>query len=205
MNFEIIISFISASVVLTLMPGPDIIYVLLQSISNGKKYGIVTALGLVSGILVHTSLVAFGISVFITQTPNLFFLLKIFGAIYMVYLAYLSYNSSEEISVENTVEKKNVWKLYIQGFIMNVVNPKVSIFFLAFFPSFLYSTNQSITTQFYVLGFLFIIQAFIIFSIVSLLAGNFSNYIKLHPKFNSNLKWIKIMVFLGIALFILFS
>ena len=187
------------------MPGPDIIYVLLQSISNGKKYGIVTALGLVSGILIHTSLVAFGISIIIKQSPNLFFILKVFGALYMLYLAYLSYSSNKEISIDNKVEKKNLWNLFKQGFIMNVVNPKVSIFFLAFFPGFLYSTTQSAIIQFYVLGFIFMFQAFVIFSLVSVLAGSFSGYIESHPKFNTNLKWIKIVVFVGIALFILFS
>lgn len=205
MNYEILISFISASVVLTLMPGPDIIYVLLQSISNGKKHGIITALGLVSGVLIHTCLVAFGVSELIKQSENVFLVLKIFGALYMLYLAYTSYFSSKEISIDNKVEKKSLWKLFRQGFIMNVVNPKVSIFFLAFFPGFLYSTTQHIITQFFVLGLIFMLQAFIIFLLVSLLAGNFSNYIKLHPKFNTNLKWIKVLVFLGIALFILFS
>lgn len=191
--------------VLTIMPGPDIIYVLLQSISNGKKYGIVTALGLVSGILIHTSLVAFGVSAIIKQSESIFFILKLLGAIYMFYLAYVSYKSSEEIDLNNSVKKQSLSKLFRQGFIMNVVNPKVSIFFLAFFPGFLYSNNQSTIVQFYVLGGLFIIQAFLIFAMVSILSGYFSSYIQRHPKFNSNLRWIKVFVFVGIALFILFS
>ena len=205
MNYEILISFITASMVLTIMPGPDIIYVLLQSISNGKKYGIVTALGLVSGILIHTSLVAFGVSAIIKQSESIFFILKLLGAIYMFYLAYVSYKSSEEIDLNNSVKKQSLSKLFRQGFIMNVVNPKVSIFFLAFFPGFLYSSTQSTVIQFYALGGLFIIQAFLIFAIVSILSGYFSNYIQQHPKFNSNLRWIKVFVFVGIAIFILFS
>lgn len=205
MNFEILISFVSASVVLTLMPGPDIIYVLLQSISNGKKYGVVTALGLVSGIIIHTSLVAFGVSAIIKQSTSIFFILKLLGAFYMLYLAYLSFKSSEEIDINNTVKRQSLTKLFKQGFVMNVVNPKVSIFFLAFFPGFLYSTTLSTITQFYVLGGIFILQAFAIFSLIALLSGSFSNYIKSHPKFNTNLKWIKVTVFVGIALIILFS
>ncbi|SDW87013.1 Threonine/homoserine/homoserine lactone efflux protein [Lutibacter oricola] len=187
------------------MPGPDIIYVLVQSISNGKKYGIVTALGLVSGILLHTTLVAFGVSAIINQSQYLFLGLKIIGAIYLVYLAYTTFLNSEEIKIGEASPKKGVFKLFKQGFIMNVINPKVSIFFLAFFPGFLYSTTQNTITQFFVLGGIFMVQAFIIFSMVAILSGYFSNYIKTHPKFNSTIKWFKIVVFLGIALFILFS
>jgi len=88
---------------------------------------------------------------------------------------------------------------------MNVLNPKVSIFFLAFFPGFLFSTTQSTVIQFYVLGGLFMLQALLIFSTISLLSGNFSTYLKTHPTFNSKIKWFKILVFIGIAFFILFS
>ena len=190
---------------LTIMPGPDIIYVLVQSITNGKKYGIATSLGLVSGIIIHTTLVAFGVSALIKQSEGLFFIIKLFGALYLVYLAYQSYNASDEILLTSNAEKKGLIKLLKQGFIMNVLNPKVSIFFLAFFPGFLYSSTQSTVIQFYVLGGLFMLQALLIFSIVSLLAGKFAKYLKTHPTLNKKIKWIKIFVFVGIAFFILFS
>jgi threonine/homoserine/homoserine lactone efflux protein len=190
---------------LTIMPGPDIIYVLVQSISNGKKFGIATALGLVSGIIIHTTLVAFGVSAIIKSSEYLFFSIKLFGAFYLLYLAYLTYKSDEEVLLNTKAEKKGLVKLFKQGFIMNVLNPKVSIFFLAFFPGFLYSATQSTIVQFYILGGLFMLQAFIIFSLVSILSGNFAVYLKQHPKFNSNIKWFKIIVFIGIAIFIIFS
>ena len=190
---------------LTIMPGPDIIYVLVQSITNGKKYGIATSLGLVSGIIIHTTLVAFGVSVLIKQSEGLFFIIKLFGALYLLYLAYQSYNASDEILLTSKAEKKGFIKLYKQGFIMNVLNPKVSIFFLAFFPGFLYSSSQSTLLQFYVLGGLFMLQALLIFSTVSILSGNFATYLKTHPTFNTKMKWFKILVFVGIAIFILLS
>jgi threonine/homoserine/homoserine lactone efflux protein len=204
MNYEILGSFLVASMLLTIMPGPDIIYVLVQSMANGKKYGIATSLGLVSGILIHTSLVAFGISALIKQSENIYFAIKLFGALYLLYLAYLTFHSNEEISLNADVEKRSFLNLYKQGFIMNVLNPKVSIFFLAFFPGFLYSSTQNTVVQFYVLGIIFIIQSLIIFSIVSILAGKFSSYLNNHPTFNKKLKWVKISVFVGMAFFILF-
>lgn len=205
MNYEILLSFIGASMLLTIMPGPDIIYVLVQSMTNGKKYGIVTSLGLVSGIIIHTTLVAFGVSALIKQSENIYFSIKLFGAIYLLYLAYLTYKSDEELVLNEKAGRKSLVKLFKQGFIMNVLNPKVSIFFLAFFPGFLYSATQNTVVQFYVLGGLFMLQALLIFSLVSLLSGNFASYLKSHPSFNSKIKWFKIMVFVGIAIFILFS
>jgi threonine/homoserine/homoserine lactone efflux protein len=205
MNYEILLSFIGASMLLTIMPGPDIIYVLVQSMTNGKKYGIVTSLGLVSGIIIHTTLVAFGVSALIKQSENIFFAIKLFGAIYLLYLAYLTYKSDEELVLNEKADRKSLVKLFKQGFFMNVLNPKVSIFFLAFFPGFLYSSSQNTTIQFYVLGGLFMFQALLIFSLVSLLSGNFASYLKTHLTFNSKIKWFKILVFVGIAIFILFS
>ena len=205
MNYEILFSFVGASMLLTVMPGPDIIYVLVQSVTNGKKYGIVTSLGLVTGIIIHTALVAFGVSAIIKQSENVFFAIKLFGALYLFYLAYQTYKSKEELILEGITSKQSLVKLFKQGFIMNVLNPKVSIFFLAFFPGFLYSSTQSTVIQFFILGALFMLQALLIFSMVSVLSGNFSNYLKKHPKFNTKIKWFKIIVFIGIAIFIFFS
>lgn len=205
MNYEILISFIGVSMLLTLMPGPDILYVLMQSISNGKKHGIITALGLVSGIIIHTTLVAFGVSALIKQSENLFFGLKVFGALYLLFLAYKSITEKEVIELEANVSKINSWKHYKRGFIMNVINPKVSIFFLAFFPGFLYSSSQNTVIQFYVLGFIFMAQALLIFSVVSIISGQLSNYLKSHKTFPKNIKWFKVLIFVAIAFFILFS
>lgn len=205
MNYEILISFIGVSMLLTLMPGPDILYVLMQSISNGKKHGIITALGLVSGIIIHTTLVAFGVSALIKQSENLFFGLKVFGALYLLFLAYKSIKEKEVIELGANVAAINSWKLYKRGFIMNVINPKVSIFFLAFFPGFLYSSSQNTIIQFYVLGLIFMVQALLIFSVVSIISGQLSNYLKSHKTFPKNIKWFKVLIFIAIAFFILFS
>lgn len=95
---EQLLPFLTASILLTLAPGPDIIYVLVRSIAYGAKQGIVTALGLVSGIIVHTTLVAFGVSAVIKQSENLFLIIKIFGAVYLLYLAWQVYKSDAKIA-----------------------------------------------------------------------------------------------------------
>ncbi|NQY05266.1 MAG: LysE family translocator [Flavobacteriaceae bacterium] len=204
MEFEVLISFLIASIVLTLSPGPDIIYVLMQSISNGKKYGIMTALGLVTGIIIHTTLVAFGVSALINKSPNLFFAIKLFGSIYMLYLAYKVLRSSSEINLnEDKVPKKTFWGLFKQGFLMNVLNPKVTLFFLSFLSAFLFSDDLSEVTQFYVLGILFMIQAFVIFTTVSYLSGTLSNFFNKSNMAGLILKHVQVVVFVCIAIFIM--
>lgn len=201
---EQVIPFLAASVLLTISPGPDIIYVLVQGMTNGKKFGIATALGLVSGIIIHTSLVAFGVSAVIRESESLFLVIKIFGAAYLFFLAIQVYKSKPGIALgSGKAERKGLFSLYKKGFLMNVLNPKVAIFFLAFFPGFLWEPQGNTLLQFYILGFLFILQAFVIFSMVAILAGKISGYLKRHPYSDLLFKWLQIVVFVGIGIFIL--
>lgn len=202
---ETLFSFALATTILACSPGPDNIFVLTQSIVNGRKFGLATVFGLISGCLVHTTLLAFGVSAIIKQSENLFFAIKLFGAMYLLYLAYKVYKSDANIILSNeSVEKKTTTQLFKQGFIMNVLNPKVSIFFLAFFPGFLFSDSMSTIIQFYVLGLLFMFVSLLIFSTIAFLAGAISEKIKKNKKIGLYLKWMQIVVFVLIAGFLLF-
>ena len=202
---ETLLSFALATSVLSISPGPDNIFVLTQSIVNGRKFGLATVIGLISGCLVHTTLLAFGVSAVIKASEGLYTGIKIFGAVYLLYLAYKVYKTDANIMVsKENAPKKTTNQLFKQGFIMNVLNPKVSIFFLAFFPGFLYSETINTVTQFYVLGFIFMFVSFIVFSLIALLAGSISKKIKSNIKIGLYLKWIQIIVFILIAIFILF-
>lgn len=203
---ETILSFITATALLAISPGPDNIYVLIQSITNGVKYGLATVFGLISGCIIHTTLVAFGVSAIIKKNENIFLALKIFGASYLVFLAYKVYKSSSQIDLaSNNKLQRSTRQLFKQGFIMNVLNPKVSIFFLAFFPAFLFSQELGTVTQFFMLGFIFMAVSLVIFSLIALLAGQISHYLKQNKNIGRVLKWLQIIVFIGIAIFILFS
>ncbi len=204
MDFEILASFVVATSILAISPGPDNIFVLTQSIVHGRTYGIATVLGLMTGCIIHTTLVAFGISAIITKSPLLFLGIKILGAIYLLYLAYKVFRSSPEI-VMNTdnVEKKSTSELFKIGFLMNVLNPKVTIFFMALFPGFLFSDELSSVFQFYILGGLFILTSLIIFSSIAILGGKASEKIQESNLMKQSLKWLQIFVFVGIAVFIL--
>lgn len=193
-----------ATAALAISPGPDNIYVLMQSVANGTKYGLATTAGLISGCIIHTTLLAFGVSLLIKESETLFLIIKLLGALYLLYLAYNVYKSSSVIHLSNDhVPKKSLIQLFKQGFIMNVLNPKVTIFFLAFFPGFLFSETMSTVLQFYTLGFIFMGVSLLIFSTIAVLAGFISDYLKSHKNIGVVLKWLQIVVFIGIAVLIL--
>lgn len=200
---ESIITFLAAAALLAFSPGPDNLYVLTQSIVNGSKSGIATTAGLIAGCIVHTSVVAFGISTLIIGFPPLFMGIKLVGALYLLYLAYKVYKAPSTIDIELKAPKKSYIALFKQGILMNILNPKVTIFFLAFFPGFLWEPQGNIIYQFYILGFLFMIQSFIIFSSIALIAGNVSNVLRTNSKAAIILKWLQIIVFIGIAVYVL--
>lgn len=203
---ETLLSFIIATTVLAISPGPDNIFVLVQSVSNGKKYGLATVFGLISGCLVHTTLLAFGVSAVIKDSEHIYFLIKLFGAIYLLYLAVKVFKSDSAIIItEHKATKRTEIQLFKQGFIMNVLNPKVTIFFLAFFPGFLFSDQLSTITQFYILGLLFMLTSLLIFSSIAILAGSIAAILHKNRNIGYFLKWLQILVFIGIAIFILFS
>lgn len=205
-NYPVLVGFLVASVALAISPGPDNIFVLTQSISNGIKSGLATVAGLVSGCLVHTTLLAFGVSEVIKRSDTLFFVIKLFGALYLLYLAYKIYQSDASILLDKEKSPpKSASKLFRIGFTMNVFNPKVTIFFLAFFPGFLFSEEINTVVQFYALGLIFMATAFVIFGSIAILAGYISNYLTKHPKAGLYLKWLQIIVFLGIAGYLLLS
>ena len=201
---ETLVSFALATAVLAFSPGPDNIFVLTQSIVNGRKFGLATVFGLMTGCIVHTTLVAFGISEIIQRNETLFIGIKLFGVGYLLYLAYQVYKSSSAIVFStNDVAHKTTFQLFKTGFWMNVLNPKVTIFFLAFFPQFLFSTSMPTVLQFYVLGGLFILTSFIVFSFIAFLAGSIAVFIKKNVAAGIFLKWLQIVVFIGISVHIL--
>ena len=201
---ENLIPFSVATFLLALSPGPDNIFVLTQSIAKGKRTGLAIVFGLISGCLVHTTLLAFGVSTIIKQSDTLYLILKIFGALYLFYLAFKVYQSSSTIELSNTNKNpKSYLQLFQQGFIMNVLNPKVTLFFLAFFPGFLFNKQLSTITQFYLLGLLFMLISLLVFASIAFTAGSIADKINQNPKTGLYLKWLQIFVFIGIGCYVL--
>ncbi len=204
MEIELIISFIGTSVLLSFMPGPDNIFVLTQSITNGQKTGIAISIGLSLGVLIHTLGAALGLSIIIQKSALAFSVIKYLGAAYMFYLAYLAIKEKKPsliIQTSKTKNKNNVIPLIRKGFLMNVLNPKVALFFIAFLPQFVTPHGINITIQMIIFGLIFMVQALLVFSLISILSGKLNRYIN-NPKFWNTTKWSKTIVLsiLGLTL-----
>lgn len=200
LSIEILIAFFSASLLLALIPGPDNIFVLTQSIFQGKKSGLIIMLGLCTGLIFHTLSVAFGVAVIFQTSEIAFTILKIIGAMYLLYLAWQIFNAPiEKIDIKNKNITIDYKKLYYRGIIMNISNPKVSIFFLAFLPQF---TNPSLgfaPLQMLLLGALFIFATILIFGLIALLSGSLSKIFNKSGKSQKILNKLASFVFLGLA------
>ncbi|MEM9821441.1 MAG: LysE family translocator [Bacteroidota bacterium] len=204
MEIELIASFLLASVLLTLMPGPDNLFVLTESLTKGHRNGIAISVGLCTGVLIHTLAAATGLSIVIQKSAWAFSIIKYLGAAYLFYLAYQAIKEKEQtLEIQSTakVEQTPLFPLIRKGFLMNVLNPKVSLFFIAFLPQFVSTQGMNITVQMIVLGLIFMIQALIIFSLIALLSGTLTKYVN-NPRFWQITKWTKVGVLsiLGLTL-----
>lgn len=160
-----------ASTLLALSPGPDNIFVLTQSMVKGAKAGVIITLGLCSGLIFHTSAVALGVAVIFQTSLVAFNILKIVGAGYLLYLAYMAFKDASKTTLHVDQKPLSSWAMYRRGVFMNVTNPKVSIFFLAFLPQFTSPQNGSITLQIFTLGAVFMVCALVVFSLIAFLSS----------------------------------
>jgi len=192
--------FVLASSLLALAPGPDNIFVLTQSMVKGSKPGIFVTLGLCTGLIVHTSAVALGVAAIFQTSVTAFNILKFIGAGYLLYLAYLSFRASSKSKLKANKDNFTLGKLYKRGIIMNVTNPKVSIFFLAFLPQFTNPQMGNVTLQVFLLGAIFMICAFIVFSAIALMAGKLGDWFNSSPNAENILNKIAGSIFGLLAL-----
>lgn len=203
MDLANISMFILASFLLCLAPGPDNIYVLTQGITKSKTAAVVTTLGLTSGLIIHTSAAALGISVIFQTSELAFNIVKYVGAAYLLYIAYQAFkyrNEPLDLSVQNS--SNELKKLYVKGFIMNILNPKVSIFFLAFLPQFVNPQMGSIPMQMIILGLIFMALTIIVFSSIGVAANLLSSKLMQKPSIVKymNILTSLVLVSLGIKL-----
>ena len=200
MSFESIAAFIIASAFLSIAPGPDNIFVLTQSALYGKQSGLLVTLGLCTGLIVHTTAVALGIAAIFQTSIIAFTVLKVLGAVYLLYLAWQAFRASASAIESPGSNQRSSGALYRRGIIMNVTNPKVSIFFLAFLPQFASLQNGPIAPQIFLLGSVFIFVTLMIFSAIALLAGVLGGWLHSSPRAQVYLNRIAGTVFGMLAL-----
>jgi len=196
----ILLAFFTASVILALAPGPDNLFVMAQSAQKGRAAGIFVTLGLATGLIGHTVAVAFGLAAVLRASALAFTMLKGIGAAYLLYLAWQAFRAGVAPGSKEELRPLSKAALYRRGIIMNLTNPKVSLFFMAFLPQFADPRHGSMMIQFFQLGGIFIMATVIVFGLISVVAGG------LGKKFSSSALAQKIVnriasaVFIGLAL-----
>ena len=203
LSLETVIAFVLASVILSLVPGPDNIYVMTNSALKGWRVGFYTTLGLCTGLIGHTFLVAIGVSVIFQTSALAFNGLKIVGACYLIYLGWLSLQS-KELNISGTGKDNSNRSYYITGVIMNLTNPKVALFFLVFLPQFVNISKGSVTIQVVLLGLLFILSALCVFSSIAFLGSFLESYLKKSSSVNKNINKLAALVYFALAINLFF-
>lgn len=181
LSLESLLTFFGASLLLGIAPGPDIIFVLTQSAVYGVRAGLATTFGLITGLCFHTAAVALGVAAIFQTSPLAFTMLKCAGAAYLLWLAWLSFKAGASLAhlpQGDAPAFPGCPALYRRGIVMNVTNPKVSLFFLAFLPQFCAPELGDPAWQVLVLGLVFMLATMLVFSVTALLGG------RLAPLFN---------------------
>lgn len=203
LSIETLIAFVTASVVLSLVPGPDNLFVMSHSALKGWRIGFYITLGLCTGLIGHTVLVAIGVSVIFQTSAIAFNGLKIVGACYLLYLAWLSVQN-KELNLGGTDRDSTNRSYYFTGVIMNLTNPKVALFFLVFLPQFVNTSNDNITIQIFLLGLLFILSALCVFTSIAYLASFLEDILKKSKTVNKNLNILAALIYFALAINLFF-
>lgn len=194
-------AFLAASVLLTLAPGPDIIFVATKSLAQGARAGLSVAAGLCTGVLFHVALAAFGVSLILRQSPLAFGVVKTAGTLYLLWLAFQAFRHRNDAFGGDAGGAANArfFRLYRTGAMMSVLNPKVALFFLAFLPQFVPADAPSPWRNLLLLGAVFDAQAFAVFAVVSVCAGTLFKTLRERPSVSKCLNILTALVLTLIA------
>ncbi|HCH27580.1 MULTISPECIES: LysE family translocator [Psychrobacter] len=207
-GIENYLGFVLAAILLNLTPGTDTMYIITRSVSHGSAAGFYSVLGIISGILVHTVFAALGLSIILINSPLAFTIVKYIGASYLCYLGIKMLMSKQPSLLANHLPKSSPsapansiahWQIYKQGVLTNVFNPKVALFFLAFFPQFIDPSYAHSALSFLILGLSFALTGFVWCSCLALLASKFSANLRKNPAIEVLLNKISGVVFIGLG------
>ena len=208
-GIENYLGFVLAAILLNLTPGSDSMYIITRSISQGQTAGFYSVLGIISGILIHTLLAALGLSVLLANSPTAFMIVKYIGASYLCYLGVKMLMSKQQPLIGASLQENgkpssaktlDYWQIYKQGMLTNTFNPKVALFFLAFFPQFINPNYANSMVSFIILGLTFAATGFIWCLCLALLASKFSEKLRENPAIESILNKISGVVFIGLGI-----
>lgn len=202
MGIENFMTFMMTALFFLMIPGIDTVFVLNKSIGQSRRAGVYATFGVNSGVLVHTLFAALGLSILVAKSAVAFDILKYVGAGYLIYLGILQLKNKDNIlsNQEGKQDPKTVKSSFWSGFMTNALNPKVALFFLAFFPQFINPTQLENPVPFILLGLTYGLIGVVWFLILTVFAGLFSKKIQQHPQAGVRLNKISGVVFILMAI-----
>ena len=192
--------FAAAAIALLVIPGPAVLYIVTQSIEHGRTAGLVSMLGIQTGGLVHVLAAALGLSALLMRSATAFEIVKFAGAGYLIFLGLRKLFSRERFETTSERPPRRLDRLYRQGIVVNVLNPKTALFFFAFLPQFVQVDQGSVGLQIAVLGIFFLVLAIISDGMYALAAGTASDWLRGNPRFLRAERWISGTVLVGLGL-----
>lgn len=197
--------FILVGIVLNLTPGADTIYILTRSISQGRKAGIYSVIGITTGGLIHTIMAAFGLSVILAKSAVLFNVIKYLGVGYLCYLGIKMIVEKDNLfdNAEKKLESTDLFKIYRQGLFTNLLNPKVALFFLSLLPQFINTQSASGPIPFLLLGITFMTTGTAWCLVLAYSASMISNTLRNNDKVGKIMQKISGLIFIGLGIKIL--
>jgi threonine/homoserine/homoserine lactone efflux protein len=193
-----IVLFIAASLAVIVAPGPDNIYVLTRGVAQGREVALASAWGMCSGLLFHTMLAAVGLSAILARSAVAFSVVKYAGAVYLIYLGLKALLGKEEFALaEGEAPVASLRSFFIKGLTMNLLNPKVAVFFLAFLPQF--ADTGGAALRLLALGMLFALLSLLVFSAIALFASVLGDRLIGNPRFANTLRWLTGCVLVGLG------
>ena len=192
--------FIAASALLAIAPGPDVIYVLTRGIAQGRRAGLAAALGFASGCLFHTALAALGIAALIRSSPMAFDVVRYAGAAYLVWIGIQALRHRSAFSIEAASDARSLATIYKQSVVGNILNPKVTLFFLAFLPQFVDAQAGNVALQMALLGVVFMVVTIVVFGAVAIFAAMVGDWIRRKPAIGERLNIFAGLTFIALGI-----
>ena len=194
--------FFAASWVLIITPGPDMIYVITRGISQGRKAGMISAIGVTLGILVHTIFAACGLAIVLRTSALAFLAVKFAGAGYLIYLGVKTLKEKSDFEFNKNRLEDGIRKIFVQGILSNVLNPKIALFFLAFLPQFVNPEHGSASIQMVYLGLMFALFGIAFLVLLGYFSGGVGLWFSNKQNFAKKLRWFtgSVLIALGLRL-----
>lgn len=201
--------FVVTATIFTITPGMDTLFVLNKSISQGRREAVYSALGIMAGVLVHILLATFGLSAVVEKSPMIFSIIKYLGAVYLAFLGVKALRSHQNpLDVEHSVEPmahQGMWRHFREGLFSNILNPKVALFFLSFFPQFIKKEAMDSLMPYFILGAIILIIGLLWFVLLAYFAAIFSQKFKENPKISIWISRLSGVIFILMGIKVAFT